>query len=544
MIRYIFITGGVVSSLGKGIASAAMGSLLQARGYKVRLRKLDPYLNVDPGTMSPRQHGEVFVTDDGAETDLDLGHYERFTGVSARQSDNITTGRIYQSIIEKERRGDFLGATIQVIPHVTDAIKDFILSDPGEDVDFVLCEIGGTVGDIEGLPFFEAIRQVGQELGPERTCFIHLTLLPYIPAAGEMKTKPTQHSVKELRSIGIQPQILLCRCDRPIPENEKGKIASFCNVRPSSVIEARDVGHIYDVPAAYHAEGLDTEVLWHFRINDAPLPDLTRWNGIANTIHNPDGEVCIGLVGKYTDVPDAYKSVSEALVHGGLANKVRVQVRMIDSEQFDDEHHPLDILDGVHGVLLPGGFGERGAHGKMRAAQFAREKNIPCFGICYGMQLSVVEAARNLADIKNASTTEFGPTDEPVVGLIEEWTKGNQKITRDESTDKGGTMRLGAYPALLEPGSKVAEIYGTTEISERHRHRYEVNRSYIERMKGTGMRFSGMSPDGLLPEIIELDDHPWFIGVQFHPELKSRPFEPHPLFASFIEAAKVQSRLV
>ncbi|QYJ00335.1 CTP synthase [Thalassovita mediterranea] len=544
MIRYIFITGGVVSSLGKGIASAAMGALLQARGYKVRLRKLDPYLNVDPGTMSPRQHGEVFVTDDGAETDLDLGHYERFTGVSARQSDNITTGRIYQSIIEKERRGDFLGATIQVIPHVTDAIKDFILSDPGEDVDFVLCEIGGTVGDIEGLPFFEAIRQLGQELGPERTCFIHLTLLPYIPAAGEMKTKPTQHSVKELRSIGIQPQILLCRCDRPIPENEKGKIASFCNVRPSSVIEARDVGHIYDVPAAYHAEGLDTEVLWHFRINDAPLPDLTRWNGIANTIHNPDGEVCIGLVGKYTDVPDAYKSVSEALVHGGLANKVRVQVRMIDSEQFDDEHHPLDILDGVHGVLLPGGFGERGAHGKMRAAQFAREKNIPCFGICYGMQLSVVEAARHLADIKNASTTEFGPTDEPVVGLIEEWTKGNQKITRDESTDKGGTMRLGAYPALLEPGSKVAEIYGTTEISERHRHRYEVNRSYIERMKGTGVRFSGMSPDGLLPEIIELDDHPWFIGVQFHPELKSRPFEPHPLFASFIEAAKVQSRLV
>ncbi|MAN75296.1 MAG: CTP synthetase [Henriciella sp.] len=544
MIRYIFITGGVVSSLGKGIASAAMGALLQARGYKVRLRKLDPYLNVDPGTMSPRQHGEVFVTDDGAETDLDLGHYERFTGVSARQSDNITTGRIYQSIIEKERRGDFLGATIQVIPHVTDAIKDFILSDPGEDVDFVLCEIGGTVGDIEGLPFFEAIRQLGQELGPERTCFIHLTLLPYIPAAGEMKTKPTQHSVKELRSIGIQPQILLCRCDRPIPENEKGKIASFCNVRPSSVIEARDVGHIYDVPEAYHTEGLDTEVLWHFRIDDAPLPDLSRWNGIANTIHNPDGEVCIGLVGKYTDVPDAYKSVSEALVHGGLANKVRVNVRMIDSEQFDDEHHPLDILDGVHGVLLPGGFGERGARGKMRAARFAREKKIPCFGICYGMQLSVVEAARHLADIKNASTTEFGPTDEPVVGLIEEWTKGNQKITRDENTDKGGTMRLGAYPAILESGSKVAEIYGTTEISERHRHRYEVNRDYIERMKEKGVRFSGMSPDGLLPEIIELDNHPWFIGVQFHPELKSRPFEPHPLFASFIEAAKVQSRLV
>lgn len=544
MIRYIFITGGVVSSLGKGIASAAMGALLQARGYKVRLRKLDPYLNVDPGTMSPRQHGEVFVTDDGAETDLDLGHYERFTGVSARQSDNITTGRIYQSIIEKERRGDFLGATIQVIPHVTDAIKEFILSDPGEDVDFVLCEIGGTVGDIEGLPFFEAIRQLGQELGPERTCFIHLTLLPYIPAAGEMKTKPTQHSVKELRSIGIQPQILLCRCDRPIPETEKGKIASFCNVRPSSVIEARDVGHIYDVPAAYHAEGLDTEVLWHFRMRDTPGPDLSRWNEIAHTIHNPDGEVCIGLVGKYTDVPDAYKSVSEALVHGGLANKVRVNVRMIDSEQFDDEHHPLDILEGVHGVLLPGGFGERGAHGKMRAARFARERDIPCFGICYGMQLSVIETARHMAGLEGASTTEFGPADEPVVGLIEEWTKGNEKITRDENTDKGGTMRLGAYPAILTPGSKVASIYGTTEISERHRHRYEVNRGYIEKMKAAGVSFSGMSPDGLLPEIIELDDHPWFIGVQFHPELKSRPFDPHPLFASFIEAAKVQSRLV
>ena len=544
MIRYIFITGGVVSSLGKGIASAAMGSLLQARGYKVRLRKLDPYLNVDPGTMSPRQHGEVYVTDDGAETDLDLGHYERFTGVSARQSDNITTGRIYQSIIEKERRGDFLGATIQVIPHVTDAIKEFVLSDPGEGVDFVLCEIGGTVGDIEGLPFFEAIRQLGQELGPERACFIHLTLLPYIPAAGEMKTKPTQHSVKELRSIGIQPQILLCRCDRPIPETEKGKIASFCNVRPSSVIEARDVGHIYDVPAAYHAEGLDTEVLWHFRIPDAPLPDLSRWNEIAQTIHNPDGEVCIGLVGKYTDVPDAYKSVSEALVHGGLANKVRVKVRMIDSEQFDDEHHPLDILEGVHGVLLPGGFGERGARGKMRAARFARERKIPCFGICYGMQLSVVEAARHLAGIKDASTTEFGLTDEPVVGLIEEWTKGNEKIVRDENTDKGGTMRLGAYTAVLKQGSKVAEIYASNEISARHRHRYEVNRAYIDRMEEAGVSFSGMSPDGLLPEIIELDDHPWFIGVQFHPELKSRPFEPHPLFASFIQAAKVQSRLV
>ncbi len=543
MTRYIFITGGVVSSLGKGIASAALGALLQARGYKVRLRKLDPYLNVDPGTMSPRQHGEVFVTDDGAETDLDLGHYERFTGVPARQSDNITTGRIYSTIIERERRGDYLGATIQVIPHVTNEIKDFVLSDAG-DVDFVLCEIGGTVGDIEGLPFFEAIRQLGQELGPERACFIHLTLLPYIPAAGEMKTKPTQHSVKELRSIGIQPQILLCRCDRPIPENEKGKIASFCNVRPTSVIEARDVGHIYDVPAAYHAEGLDDEVLWHFRVNDAPEPDLSRWEAIAHTVHNPDGEVTIGLVGKYVDVPDAYKSVSEALVHGGLANNVRVKVEMIDSEAFDDETTPLEVLEGIHGIILPGGFGERGARGKMRAARFARERNVPCFGICYGMQLAVVEAAKNLAGIKDAATSEFGPTEEPIVGLMSEWTKGNQKVTRDAATDMGGTMRLGAYPARLKEGSKVADVYGTLDISERHRHRYEVNTDYIERLEAEGVIFSGMSPDGVLPEIIELADHPWFIAVQYHPELKSRPMEPHPLFASFIGAAVTQSRLV
>ena len=544
MIRYIFITGGVVSSLGKGIASAALGTLLQSRGYGVRLRKLDPYLNVDPGTMSPRQHGEVFVTDDGAETDLDLGHYERFTGVSARKSDNITTGQIYREILDKERRGDYLGATIQVIPHVTDAIKEFVLSDPGEGVDFVLCEIGGTVGDIEGLPFFEAIRQLGQELGPERAIFMHLTLLPYIPAAGEMKTKPTQHSVKELRSIGIQPDILLCRCDRPIPETEKRKIASFCNVRPSSVIEARDLGHIYDVPAAYHEEGLDREVIQHFRIDDAKAPDLSRWNQIAETIHNPDGTVCVGLVGKYTDVPDAYKSVMEALDHGGLANKVKVDIRLIDSEQFDDGSTPLEVLEGVHAIILPGGFGERGAHGKMRAAQFARNRNIPCFGICYGMQLSVVEAARSLAGIDEASTSEFGPTDEPLVGLMGEWTRGNEKVVRDENTDKGGTMRLGAYPAILRKGSLVSRIYGTQEISERHRHRYEVNAGYIERLEKAGVIFSGMSPDGKLPEIFELEDHPWFIGVQYHPELKSRPFEPHPLFASFIEAAKVQSRLV
>ena len=544
MIRYIFITGGVVSSLGKGIASAALGALLQSRGYGVRLRKLDPYLNVDPGTMSPRQHGEVFVTDDGAETDLDLGHYERFTGVSARQSDNITTGRIYQTIIEKERRGDYLGATIQVIPHVTNELKEFVLSDPGEGVDFVLCEIGGTVGDIEGLPFFEAIRQLGQELGKERAVFIHLTLLPYIAAAGEMKTKPTQHSVKELRSIGIQPDILLCRCDRPIPENEKGKIASFCNVRLPSVIEARDLGHIYDVPAAYHEEGLDKEVLSHFGIKRAKKPDLKAWKQIAHTIHNPDGKVCIGLVGKYTDVPDAYKSVMEALHHGGLANKVKVDIKMIASDQFDDETAPLDILEGVDGVILPGGFGERGARGKMRAARFARERKVPCFGICYGMQLAVVEAARNLAGIEDAATTEFGPAHEPVVGLMEEWTKGNEKVVRDAKTNKGGTMRLGAYPARLKEGSLVARIYGTLDISERHRHRYEVNAAYIQRMEKNGVLFSGLSPDGTLPEIIELPDHPWFIGVQYHPELKSRPFEPHPLFASFIEAAVKQSRLV
>ncbi|MEM9667693.1 MAG: CTP synthase [Pseudomonadota bacterium] len=544
MIRYIFITGGVVSSLGKGIASAALGALLQARGFGVRLRKLDPYLNVDPGTMSPRQHGEVFVTDDGAETDLDLGHYERFTGVSARKSDNITTGQIYREILEKERRGDYLGATIQVIPHVTDAIKEFVLSDPGEGVDFVLCEIGGTVGDIEGLPFFEAIRQLGQELGPERAVFVHLTLLPYIPAAGEMKTKPTQHSVKELRSIGIQPDILLCRCDRPIPDTEKKKIASFCNVRPSSVIEASDVAHIYDVPSKYHAEGLDSEVMRHFSVDEAPAPDLSRWNGIAETIHNPDGSVCIGLVGKYTDVPDAYKSVMEALDHGGLANKVKVDIRLIDSEEFDDGSTPLEALEGVHGIILPGGFGERGAHGKMRAARFARNRKIPCFGICYGMQLSVVEAARNLAGLEDASTTEFGATSEPLVGLMEEWTRGNEKEVRSAETDKGGTMRLGAYPAILKEGSLVSQIYGATEISERHRHRYEVNAAYIDRLESNGLVFSGMSPDGKLPEIFELEEHPWFVGVQYHPELKSRPFEPHPLFASFIEAAKVQSRLV
>ncbi|MGD9813982.1 MAG: CTP synthase [Hyphomonadaceae bacterium] len=544
MARYVFITGGVVSSLGKGIASAALGALLQARGYRVRLRKLDPYLNVDPGTMSPYQHGEVFVTDDGAETDLDLGHYERFTGVSATQADNITTGRIYQEIIAKERRGDYLGATVQVIPHVTNAIKDFILSDHG-GADFVLCEIGGTVGDIEGLPFFEAIRQLGQELDPGQAAFVHLTLLPYIPSAGEMKTKPTQHSVKELRSIGIQPNIILCRCDRPIPEDEKKKIALFCNVRESAVVEARDLDTIYGAPIAYHRAGLDTELLKHFGVTVAPQPDLAKWETIVQRLRSPDGEVTIGVVGKYTELKDAYKSLIEALHHGGVANNVKVNIRWIESERFEelgDAWH--EDLHGVHGILVPGGFGERGTEGKIAAVTFAREHKAPFFGICFGMQMACIEAARNQAGLKGASSTEFGAAKHPIVGLMTEWLKGNELEKRNAAGDLGGTMRLGAYAATLEPGSKVAAIYGDTEISERHRHRYEVNTKYREKLEDAGLIFSGMSPDGVLPEIVERRDHPWFIGVQYHPELKSRPFEPHPLFASFIAAAVEQSRLV
>jgi len=541
MARYIFITGGVVSSLGKGLASAALGALLQARGYSVRLRKLDPYLNVDPGTMSPYQHGEVFVTDDGAETDLDLGHYERFTGRPATRQDNITTGRIYQEILAKERRGDYLGATIQVIPHVTNAIKDFI-RDGNDGFDFVLVEIGGTVGDIEGLPFFEAIRQLGNELPRRHAVYIHLTLLPFIPSAGELKTKPTQHSVKELRSIGIQPDILLCRTDRPIPKDEKRKLSLFCNVRESAVIEARDVDNIYAVPEAYHAAGLDTEVLDAFGIAPERL-DLARWRLINERIRNPEGAVTIAVVGKYTGLKDAYKSLIEALSHGGIANKVKVDLDWIESEVFERED-PTPFLEHVHGILVPGGFGQRGAEGKIRAAQFARERHVPYFGICFGMQMAVVEASRNLCGIAEANSTEFGPTPEPVVGLMTEWLKGNELQRRGISSDLGGTMRLGAYDAVLERGSQVAGIYGATEISERHRHRYEVNTGYRDRLEQHGMRFSGMSPDGLLPEIIEYADHPWFIGVQFHPELKSRPFQPHPLFASFVEAAVVQSRLV
>jgi CTP synthase len=542
MARYIFITGGVVSSLGKGLASAALGALLQARGYKVRLRKLDPYLNLDPGTMSPYQHGEVFVTDDGAETDLDLGHYERFTGRPASRTDNITTGRIYQDILTKERRGDYLGATIQVIPHVTNAIKEFI-RDGNEGFDFVLCEIGGTVGDIEGLPFFEAIRQLGNELPRHHAVYIHLTLLPFIPSAGELKTKPTQHSVKELRSIGIQPDILLCRSDREIPPEERRKLSLFCNVRESAVIEARDVDNIYAVPEAYHAAGLDTEVLDAFGIDPSRSPDLERWRLINERVRNPDGNVTIAVVGKYTGLKDAYKSLVEALSHGGIANKVRVNLDWIESEIFEGED-PTPFLEHVHGILVPGGFGQRGAEGKIRAAQFARERKVPYFGICFGMQMAVIEAARNLLGVAEANSTEFAPTPEPVVGLMTEWIKGNELQTRGEGGDLGGTMRLGAYPAHLARGSRIAEIYGTTDISERHRHRYEVNTRYKCSLEQQGMRFSGMSPDGILPETIEYPDHPWFIGVQFHPELKSRPFAPHPLFSSFIEAAVEQSRLV
>ncbi|MEM6461621.1 MAG: CTP synthase [Pseudomonadota bacterium] len=542
MARYVFITGGVVSSLGKGIAAAALGALLQARGYSVRIRKLDPYLNVDPGTMSPYQHGEVFVTDDGAETDLDLGHYERFTGRSAVQADNITTGRIYKHIIDKERRGDYLGATVQVIPHVTNEIKDFVL-DGNEDYDFVLCEIGGTVGDIEAMPFLEAIRQLGNDLPRGNAIYIHLTLMPWIPAAGELKTKPTQHSVKELQAIGIAPDILLVRADREIPEEERRKLSLFCNVRSSAVIQALDVDNIYDVPISYHREGLDDEVLAAFGIDPAPAPRMEPWQQVAERIRTPEGEVTIAIVGKYTGLKDAYKSLIEALHHGGIANRVKVNLDWVESEIFEREK-PALWLEKADGILVPGGFGERGAEGKIQAARFARERKVPYFGICFGMQMAVIEAARSLAGLENASSTEFGETSEPIVGLMTEWLKGNMLEQRSEAGDLGGTMRLGAYRALLKEGTRIAEIYGTQEISERHRHRYEVNSEYVDMLGEHGLIFSGLSPDGVLPETIEYKDHPWFIGVQYHPELKSRPLSPHPLFASFIEAAIAQSRLV
>jgi CTP synthase len=542
MARYIFITGGVVSSLGKGLASAALGALLQARGYRVRLRKLDPYLNVDPGTMSPFQHGEVYVTDDGAETDLDLGHYERFTGVPSLQSDNITSGRIYSRVIEKERRGEYLGRTVQVIPHVTDMIKEFVMSG-ADDVDFLLCEIGGTVGDIEGLPFFEAIRQLGNELGRRNTCFVHLTLVPYIETAGELKTKPTQHSVKELRGIGIQPDLLLCRSHYPIPDDERRKIALFCNVSPERVIPGLDLSTIYEAPLRFHEQGFDTQVLGVFGIADAPPPDLSRWEWVVNRVKSPEGEVKIAVVGKYMQVKDSYKSLSEALAHGGLANNVHVTMEWIDSEIFE-RADAAAFLENVDGILVPGGFGERGTEGKIAAVRFAREHQVPFFGICYGLHMAVIEAARDLAGLEGAGTTEIGNPRHPVIGLMTEWTRGNQLEQRERGGELGGTMRLGAYPAILSSGSRVAEIYGTSEISERHRHRYEVNVGYVRQLAEQGLAVSGWSPDGRLPEIMEIADHPWFIGVQFHPELKSRPFDPHPLFASFIAAAVHQSRLV
>ena len=541
MTRFIFITGGVVSSLGKGLASAALGALLQARGFKVRLRKLDPYLNVDPGTMSPYQHGEVYVTDDGAETDLDLGHYERFTGVASRKSDNITTGRIYSNVIAKERRGDYLGATVQVIPHVTDAIKEFVKSDL-TDEDFVLCEIGGTVGDIESLPFLEAIRQLGNELGRQQVMFVHLTLVPYIPSAGELKTKPTQHSVKELLSVGIQPDMLMCRCDRDIPESERRKIALFCNVPADAVIAALDVDTIYQVPVSYHEQGMDDVVCRHFNLSPAQ-PDLTRWSTIVDRIRQPEGEVTIAVVGKYTSLLDSYKSLAEALHHGGIANNVKVRLNWIDSQIFE-QGDVVQHLEPCHGILVPGGFGERGAFGKVEAVRFARERLVPYFGICFGMQMAVIEAARNLAGIKDASSTEFGPCDSPVVGLMTEWIKGNMLEKRAADGDLGGSMRLGAYDCDLKQGSRVREIYGKSRISERHRHRYEVNLDYKAALEKTGLSFCGMSPDGILPEMVEFPEHPWFVGVQFHPELKSKPFDPHPLFTSFIAAAVRQSRLV
>ncbi|MBB6228824.1 CTP synthase [Polymorphobacter multimanifer] len=542
MTRFIFITGGVVSSLGKGLMAASLAALLQARGYSVRVRKFDPYLNVDPGTMSPYQHGEVYVTDDGAETDLDLGHYERFTGVPSRQTDNITSGRVYRDIIAKERRGDFLGATVQVIPHVTDAIKTFARAET-EGLDFVLCEIGGTVGDIEGLPFLEAIRQLSIDVGKANAVYIHCTLVPYLAAAGELKTKPTQHSVAELRGIGIQPDVLVCRSEHPLPESDRAKIALFCNVDRKAVIAALDAPSIYDVPLQYHGEGLDEEVLKAFGITDAPAPDLSRWDAISEALATPEGEVTIGVVGKYTGMKDAYKSLTEALVHGGIANRVKVNVRWLDAEEFEGDD-AMPRLEPMHGILVPGGFGERGSEGKIACVRFAREHGVPFFGICLGMQMACIEAARNQAGVAGASTTEFGPTQEPVVGMITEWMSPEGLQVREAGGNLGGTMRLGSYAARLAGNSLAASVYGSETIHERHRHRYEVNVHYRDRLEAEGLMFTGMSPDGLLPEIVERPEHPWFVGVQFHPELKSKPFDPHPLFAGFVAAAVRQSRLV
>ena len=535
MTRYIFITGGVASSLGKGIASAALGTLLQSRGYSVKLRKLDPYLNVDPGTMSPYQHGEVFVTEDGTETDLDLGHYERFTDVNSSVQDNITTGQIYNKVIERERRGDYLGGTVQIIPHVTDQIKEFIVNN-NKNVDFCLCEIGGTVGDIEGLPFFEAIRQLGNELPSSKTCFVHLTLVPYISAAGEIKTKPTQHSVKELRSIGIQPDVLVCRSEKKIDRSDIKKIAIFCNVSEESVIQATDVSTIYATPKIYMKNGFDTQVLKSMNINKPSKINLRKWNKVVDSINNPQGEVNIAVVGKYIGLKDAYKSLTEALTHGGIANDVRVNIHWIDSETIKGKSN-IKKLKSMSGILVPGGFGKRGVEGKILAINYARINKIPYFGICFGMQLAVIEAARNMTKIKDANSSEFSKTKNPVIGLMTEWEKDQEKFTRSNNSDYGGTMRLGSYPANLKSGSLVSKIYKSSNIKERHRHRYEVNINFKSDLEKSGLEFSGMSPDGLLTEVVELKNHPWFVGVQFHPELKSRPFNPHPLFASFIKAS-------
>lgn len=539
--KFIFITGGVVSSLGKGLASASLAATLQARGFKVRMRKLDPYLNVDPGTMSPYQHGEVFVTDDGAETDLDLGHYERFAGISCHKTDSVTSGKIYQRVLDKERHGDYLGATIQVIPHVTNEIKEFIKSDI-HDEDFVLCEIGGTVGDIEGQPFLEAIRQTSYDLGRDRVMFIHVTLLPFINASGELKTKPTQHSVKQLQEYGIQPDMLLCRSPIEIPQNEKRKIAMFCNIKEENVIAALDAKSIYAVPLAYSHEGMDAQVCKYFGLDSKPA-DLSKWEHIVETITHPEGEVNIAVVGKYTQMLDTYKSLGEALTHGGIANKYKVKVKWIDSEALEHEDVAKQLSD-VSGILVPGGFGSRGTEGKMKAIRYARENKIPFLGICFGMQMAVIETMRNVCGVKNAGTTEFGPDCEPVVGLMTEWDKDGAKQIRHKDGDLGGTMRLGAYECVLAPDSLVSKVYGSTKISERHRHRYEVNMKYEDQLKQAGMIISGKSPDGKLPEIVEIPNHPWFIGVQFHPELKSKPFAPAPLFVSFVKAAIDKSRLI
>ena len=543
-VKFIFITGGVVSSLGKGLASACLASVLQARGYKVRLRKLDPYLNVDPGTMSPYQHGECYVTDDGAETDLDLGHYERFTGVPAKKTDNITSGKIYSNVISRERRGDYLGATIQVIPHVTDAIKDFIISDI-QDEDFVLCEIGGTVGDIESLPFIEAIRQLGNQLGRSQTCFLHVTLLPYIKAAGELKTKPTQHSVKELQGMGIQPDILLCRTEVEIPAEQKSKIALFCNVKSESVIEALDASSIYEVPISYHNQGLDYQVCKHFNLKLDKKPNLNRWININKIQKSSEGEVVVGIVGKYTSMIDSYKSLIESLMHGGLSNKINVSIKWIDSETLEDDTLSLkNVFKDINGIIVPGGFGKRGSEGKIKSIQFARENNIPFLGICFGMQMAVLEFARNILNFKDASSSEFGETNFPLIGLLTEWQTDKGLEKRNESSNLGGTMRLGSYDCELVEGSFVESIYNKKRIAERHRHRYEVNYQFNEEFKSKGLIFSGMSPDNSLPEILELPSHPWFLAVQFHPELKSKPFDPHPIFSSFIAGTVNQSRLL